>query len=237
MNDVLNQISENVFVPNFDYVYVEEKLKSVVVDGETYTKTTREFMNRNSIDDYNNGKLNKFEIDEFEIIGLPKYYIYLDDHNCEFWLENISMQLDTRIYSTNVFINFLMKFFNHKIKNIYYKRIAKGKNSYCSVFDEEYFIRTGHIWVDIFQYAGGNSVSVALDIRLFYKFDFSKLLSDWYKESASKVLPPKFWDCKLNENEKLSLTLSILNKKIQYKEEYVKKFPELFSNLTETYNY
>jgi len=222
MNTFFTKLSENEYLIDGELEVRYESTKSVIVDGETYTKSDFELKKVNLFDFYNDDKkrnnFDKFTLDSLEFLGLPIIYVY--DYGKFSKAPSKGLPFH---YSENEYVNIICNFYklypDDIIKNLYC-----GKKSQYHNFNFDLY-ENSIISLEVYKYGFNNSITIDIEFKNFIQLDISKidnLQIIWQIEHLCncfrRLLPSDFMKKKLSDYQINQILIKFLNEKANYKD-------------------
>jgi len=240
INTRLVKIGHNEFRIDFKTTFVESTTKSVIVDGEEYTRTISKVHEFDSVDDFNNaseklttygiqpisvdakGYWRKIEINTFKEINGEVYYVW----DYVGFTQRPSAELMCNSNSTDWFVRILYSLVNgNYVKNVL--DIYNNKSNNYMRKEEIYknIIRHRGVELNLYNYGFNNCVCIIVNVYSLLKTNFPNIKgSAYYKQVLSlsdkfpKLIHPKLLTRKISDFERNEIAMNFLNHSINYKE-------------------
>lgn len=197
-----------------------EKEKSVVIDGETYHKKTREIVRVNLINDFKNHLQNNdtyfdwscWQIDDFNVFNIPTFSLFAPN-SFQFYHFNYETN-----YSENFIINSIMNIADKlKISGVSFDN-GKRSNSYYSKRLEYDLFEDNLINTNIRGYGFNNCITADVKIENIFDYNYGEIINRCdYKEELLKMFKLKV-DKLETQYQRNKLLIEFLEKKSNYKQ-------------------
>ncbi len=221
----IKKISDNTYIEIGGISFFRENIKTVVVDGEKFHKSTFEDVKTTIEDLYESNKeyFYTMEIDEFELFGVnPFFLIKIRDGA---FTNNMGISQGG---SQNGYINTLINLVDERIPELKtVKDIYTGKKEYERDVDkykriERDLIECSYIEIPLLFYGWNNTLWIRITFVDFIKLNFKRLSESRYRFLLldlikCNILPNAVFEFdKITPELKRQIMLKLFYKKIEY---------------------
>ena len=241
MISFLTKIGQNEFRIDFNSEIWYRRSKSVVVDGEIYTKDCTEVCRIDSKTDFENAGevidywheesrkyIDKSKGDNWERLVIDDFFDYNGEiyyvWNYKGFLYSPAESLTGCCSSTVGNVRILNSLVNENHVNGIYS-ISYGKNDLGIRDRIENILEDRKLWFDVMDYGFNNTVRIGVSLYKILKTDFSDKKGTWfyrqmkiYSDYAPSIFPQKMLIKKLTDIERNEIAIKVLNNSINLKQ-------------------
>lgn len=218
----LTKIGKNEYRVDFETNVNVVDYKSVIVDGEKYTREIRSKYHFNSKTDFDskNSYWHKIIVDEFQPYNGQIYTVW----NYTAFCKNPISCLSGYSSSENEYVRLLFALFHFEHINGILEIGNFKTNDYSKLNTISEMLMYRMIKFPLYKYGFNNGLYVGVNLFYFLKINFiSKINTDFYNECLElsndfiSIFPKKLFTKKLSKCEYNEIAINILNKSINLK--------------------